>query len=370
MRVVYFSRGFGPHDRRFLAAQAAAGMEVEFLRLTGRRGREEPLPRGVQPVLWNGGRETPLVTWPPLLAGQLRSVLDRIRPDVVHAGPIQDGALTAALAGARPLVAMSWGFDLLEDARKGRGRWAARRALRGTDILFCDCDAVRREAVSLGMDPDRIVVFPWGVDLRRFRPGRSQGVRRGLGWRKEFIVLATRSWERRYGIEVLLEAFAAAARREPRLRLLLLGDGSLRARILRRVEDAEVRAKVHLPGVVDQGWLPAFYRSADLYVSPSHVDGTSVSLLEAMACGLPVAVSDIAANREWVQSGAQGWWFRDGDAQALADVLVDAASRSKRLEGMGRRNRSVVERRADWRRAPRFLTDTYTRALRIAREGG
>ena len=368
MRVVYVSRGYGPHDRRFLAAQAAAGLQVGFLRLTGRRGRDEPLPPGVETLLWDGARETPALRWPPLLAGQLRSALKRARPDVVHAGPLQDVALAAALAGVRPLVAMSWGFDLLEDARRGPGRRAARRALQGADLLLCDCDAVRREAVNLGMDADRIVVFPWGVDLRQFRPGRSRSVRSALGWEGEFILVATRSWERRYGIEVLLEGFAVAVRREPRLRLVLIGDGSLRPYVLRRIEDPEVSSKVRLPGVVDQEWLPAFYRSADLYVSPSHVDGTSVSLLEAMACGLPVVVSDIPGNREWVQPGAQGWWFPDGDAHALADVLVDATKRPERLKGMGRRNRRVVERRADWRRAPRFLADTYARAVRISRE--
>ncbi len=368
MRIVYVSRGYGPHDRRFLAAQVAAGLQVGFLRLGGRRGRDEPLPAGVELVLWGGGRETPAVRWPPLLAGQLRSALERARPDVVHAGPIQDVVLWAALAGVRPLVAMSWGFDLLQDARRGLGRWAARRALRGADLLLCDCDAVRGEAVGLGMDADRIVVFPWGVDLRRFRPGRSRTIRRALAWEKEFILLVTRSWERRYGIEVLLDAFTAAVRREPRLRLLLIGDGSLKSEVLRRMGDPEVGSRVYLPGVVDQEWLPAFYHSADLYVSPSHVDGTSVSLLEAMACGLAVAVSDIPGNREWVQPGAQGWWFPDGDTHGLADVLVEAPKRRERLDRMGRRNRYVVERRADWRRAPRLLADAYARAARISRE--
>src|SRR3989304_3810089 len=103
-------------------------------------------------------------------------------------------------------------------------------------------------------------------------------------------------------MKVRLGPSGGAVRREPGLRLLLIGDGSLRPKVLRRIEDAEVHSKVHLPGVVDQDWLPAFYRSADLYVSPSHVDGTSVSLLESMACGLSVAVSDIPGNREWVQS--------------------------------------------------------------------
>ncbi len=66
--------------------------------------------------------------------------------------------------------------------------------------------------------------------------------------------------------------------------------------------------------------------AADLYMSASHTDGSSVSLMEAMACGLPCAVSSIAGNQEWVQTGEQGWVFPDGDAEKLAEIML-AASR-------------------------------------------
>ena len=58
------------------------------------------------------------------------------------------------------------------------------------------------------------------------------------------------------------------------------------------------------------------YRAADLYLSASHSDGSSVSLMEALGCGLPVLVSDIPGNREWVTDGEQGWLFPDGDDAA------------------------------------------------------
>ena len=77
--------------------------------------------------------------------------------------------------------------------------------------------------------------------------------------------------------------------------------------------------RVQFGGQVSQRDLPRWYHKADLYISPSHIDGSSVSLMEALACGLPALVSDIPANREWVSEGVNGWLFPDGNADILAD---------------------------------------------------
>jgi L-malate glycosyltransferase len=76
-------------------------------------------------------------------------------------------------------------------------------------------------------------------------------------------------------------------------------------------------------GQVGQRDLPRWYHMADIYISPSHVDGSSVSLLEALACGLPCLVSDIPGNKEWVEEGVNGWLFRDGDVDDLAEKILN-----------------------------------------------
>ncbi len=80
--------------------------------------------------------------------------------------------------------------------------------------------------------------------------------------------------------------------------------------------------RVHFGGQVGQKDLPRWYHMADLYISPSHVDGSSVSLMEALASGLPCLVSDIPGNREWIEDGVNGWLFRDGDVDDLAEKIL------------------------------------------------
>jgi glycosyltransferase involved in cell wall biosynthesis len=272
---------------------------------------------------------------------------------------MQDSAFLAGLAGLRPLIGMSWGSDLLLGARRGVGRWTARWALSRCQLLLCDCQAVRQAALGLGATEDRIVVFPWGVDLDRFRPGRERRLRHALGWDSAFVLLSARAFEPIYGVDVLVDAFLLSAPSEPRLRLLLLGGGSLRPALERRIESAGLRARVHFAGPVPEEQLPDYYRSADLYVSASHSDGTSVSLLEAMACGRPVVVSDLASNQEWVRHEVNGWVFADGDRQALAAQLCRADGMRAQLSTMGRAARATVEQGANWRRSSRQLIDSY-----------
>jgi glycosyltransferase involved in cell wall biosynthesis len=370
MRVIYFSRDYTPHDHRFLEALAGTGHEIFYLRLedSGRRLESRPIPEGVETIDWLGGRRPARVTDGMGLLLDLRRVLRRVRPDLVHAGPVQSCAFLTVLAWFRPLVTMSWGSDLLLGARNGIGRLLAWLTLAGTDVLVCDCDVVRRVAVDLGMRHERIAVFPWGVDLTHFSPGGDGGLRDRLGWRSCLVLISTRSWEPVYGVDVLVEGFALAAQHLPSLRLLMLGDGSLRPRIERIVGEARLQDRVHFAGQVDQERLPDYYRAADLYVSASRSDGSSISLLEAMACGLPAVVSDIAGNREWVEPGVNGDWFGVGEPASLAGILSTISSDPARLGAMRSEARRTAEVRADWRRNFQELLRAY--ALAVTLNGG
>lgn len=364
MRILYLTQGVTGHDRRMVALLAGAGHRVHYLALDDVPAA--PLPDGVVWEAWPsrpaGDPRTP--EGARAFAPALREVIRRVRPDAVHAGPVQTGGLAAALAGARPRVVMSWGSDVLVDADRD-GDWAAatREALADADGFACDCRTVLERARAFApIDDERVALFPWGTDLQRFAPGSSP-LRDGVAGGREdaFVVLCTRSWEPIYGIDTLLAGFVRALERELML-LLLLGTGSLAPRVEAWIRDAGVDDSVVRPGAVAHDALPDWFRAADLYASCAHSDGTSVSLLEAMASGLPVLATDIPSNREWVDPGRNGWLAAAGDADAVADALLAAARTGPEgRRAMGARNRRVVEARADWPRAARPLLELYER---------
>ena len=350
MRILYFSRDYTTHDYRFLEALAQTSHEVFFMQLE-RRGHileDRPLPPKIELISWEGGKKPYRLQDSIKLVRSLRKVIHRIRPDIVHAGPIQTAAFLTVLSGFRNLVSMSWGYDLLYDANRNRfWQWATRYTLERSAAFVGDCDTIRELAVGMGMHPDRIVIFPWGVDLEHFKPkGEKNQVAQSD---QPFTILSTRSWEPIYGVEVLAEAFAIAAHNHPELHLVMTGNGSLSGKLRAAFRKAGVQDQVLFPGYIRQADLPTYYHSADLYVSASHSDGSSISLLEAMACSCPVLLSDIPGNLEWVEDGVQGWIFPDGNSEALAQAILQALLNRDRLASMGHAARQLVEKRADWK---------------------
>ncbi len=359
-RVLYFTRDYTPHDHRFLSALAQTEHQVYYLQLE-RRGHtleDRPIPPQIEQVPWKGGLQP--VGWSdiPRLYFDLRRVLAKIQPDLVHAGPLQRSAFLVALTGFQPLVSMSWGYDLIQDAqRNALWRWATRYTLRRSAVMVGDCETIRQLAMAHGISTERVITFPWGVDLERFSPGPAPGSA------DTFTLLSTRGWEPIYGVDVIAQAFVMLANQHPELRLLMLGGGS-QADLLRRIfERGGVQDQVRFPGHVSQVELPRYYRRCDIYLSASHSDGTSISLLEAMACGRPVIVSDIPGNREWVTPGKNGWLFADGNPAALAQAISQAIEQRPRLAEMGQASRQIAQERANWKRNFQHLLRAYQIAL-------
>ena len=155
------------------------------------------------------------------------------------------------------------------------------------------------------------------------------------------------------------------AREAPDLNLILLAGGSQGSTIRQILLNGGVLDRVTFGGQISQKEMPRWYHWADVYLSPSHVDGSSVSLMEALACGLPCLVSDIPANQEWVREGENGWLFPDGDVDALADRILMTVAQRRSLAKVGRAARKTAEARADWKKNAEVLMQTYRTILRL-----
>ncbi|MBK9602586.1 MAG: glycosyltransferase family 4 protein [Anaerolineales bacterium] len=358
MKLIYFSLGYSTHDYRFLKAISDGGHEVFFVQLEGNQRQVESrlVPENVNQVIWKGGREP--FKWSNLakLVRDFRRLVKEIQPDLIHAGPIQTCAFIAILSGFRPVLTMSWGFDLMDDVHKNKWwEWVTGYTLKRSTFFISDANVTRDMAVKYGMNPEKTIVFPWGVDLDHFRMKNAE-----VGTEQEgFVLFCNRSWETRYGVDVLARAFVKVTQEREDVRLILLGGGSQGAGIRRILQSGGVEEYVTFGGQISQTDLPRWYHMADLYISPSHVDGSSVSLMEALACGLPCLVSDIPANKEWVFENENGWLFRDGDANDLAEKILAAISQREKLPEIGRSSRRSAEMRADWKKNAEALMNVY-----------
>ena len=184
-----------------------------------------------------------------------------------------------------------------------------------------------------------------GIDCRSvYTPATVRNLewRRSHGIADEDIVVAqvgAFSPNKRH--DVLIEGFRIARRDAVRLKLVLIGDGPERPRMERLVGDGDLAQSVIFAGYVPR--VADFYRdTVDINVLASDEEGLGLVLLEGGACGLPGIGSDCTGIREVIQDGRTGHLFRQGDAQALAQKLLDLATSAERRVAMGRAARDFV----------------------------
>ena len=166
---------------------------------------------------------------------------------------------------------------------------------------------------------------------------------------------------------LLARAFIRALELDPplkaRLRLVMVGDGPLRA---------EARQLLEQAGVADLGWLPGerhdvpeILRGLDCFVLPSLGEGISNTILEAMASGLPVIATQVGGNPELVIEGQTGALVPTSDPEAMARALIDYASNPDQARATGRAGRAAVERRFSMEAMVAAYQELYDRSCRV-----
>ena len=267
--------------------------------------------------------------------------------DVIHIHGMNYHSATAVRAGrwvGRPTVtklANSGSASDVEKMRQNRQLWGARYLL--PSALACDRfvalnTAVVDELVAVGVPDDRIVSIPNGVPVEAI-PTRTDHRADGPA----NVVFVGRLHEQK-GIDTLLEATSRLD--EPaagRMRIDLIGEGPHRPGLESRIRDLGLGETVELIGAVDD--VPVRLRRADVFVLPSRAEGLSNALLEAMANGLPVIVSDVPGNRDVVDHEVNGLRFAAGDAEALANCLDRLVGDEESRARLGAEARRHVERK-------------------------
>ena len=234
-------------------------------------------------------------------------------------------------------------------------RWITMRVIRSADLVLVDSHVQRRAVLSLGCSPQKIILFPW-VDLKDLTDTiPDPSFRDRLGWHDKIIVVSVRKHEPNYAVDTLIRAVPVALATAPNLRFLVFGSGTQTARLVRLAQELRVKKFVHFAGTVPRGNLLRYVKDCDIYASTSVTDGTSSSLVEAMSLGIPVVVTSIAGNVEWVADGVNGLMFNKGDSQALARAIVRLVVNRLESECMARRARKEIDERVKWELASKEL---------------
>lgn len=285
--------------------------------------------------------------------GEIRRLVDRIQPDLVHAMRIPFEGMAAALAApAAPLLVSVWGndFTLYAPANPLLGA-LTRRVMRRADALHVDCARDLRLARVWGYDASKpAVVLPGsgGVDLAVFHPGPEADENVDLGIRPDQPVVINPRGIRAYvRNDTFFQAIPLVLERRANTVFLCCGmrGEPLAERWVARLGIAH--AVRLLPGV-PRDRLAGLFRLAQVSVSPSVHDGTPNTLLEAMACGSLPVLGDIESIREWVTDGVNGLLCDPGDPASLAEAILRALGDPGFRRAAAAHNAALIAQRAEY----------------------
>ena len=314
---------------------------------------------------------------------RLREIVERHRPDVLHAHSPVLNVLPALWVGRRfaiPIVyemRASWEDAAVDHGTTTEGslRYRASRgletlALRRVDQITTICEGLRRDIESRGIAAQKITVIPNAVEVERFRFGAEPdaGLRAALGLDGTTVLGFAGSFYAYEGLDLLLAAFARLVPRNPRLRVLLVGGGPEERALRAQATALGIADLVLFTGRVSHAEVGRYYSLIELLVYPRHRMRlteivTPLKPLEAMAQGRILLASDVGGHRELIRDGDTGFLFPAGDAAALAERIELVLSRRTEWPDVAARGRRFVERERTWTASVARYAGVYERAL-------
>jgi len=296
-----------------------------------------------------------------LLTG-LRSAI-RSWPDVIVAhwvlpmGPI---AALIAFVVRRPLVIVVHGSDINRYGTSGFLFWLRRRALARASRVVAVSQALAEQLSELGVPSELTSHVPMGVDTELFlAPGgnaaaarqRRDAARADLqisSDRPALLFVGDLIVDK--GVQELATAWKELIAGGCEVDLWFVGEGPLKGCLKAELGHAAGVGTVLFPGRVPQRQLASWYHAADLFVLPSHAEGTPVAVMEALTCGLPIVASDVGGIPEVVRDGVTGRLVPARDPAFLRRTLADLLSVPEKLDRYGEElRRSPVQHSVEQR---------------------
>ena len=281
----------------------------------------------------------------------IRNLVKKIKPDILHAHQVLPFGLYGALSGFHPFVVTAWGSDVLICPKESKiMKYAVPFTLRRADLVTCDAEHIKWPLVELGAESHKINLIYFGVDTNKFKPGqRNKKISEELEIFDSPVVISLRSLEPLYNTESLIASIPLVLEKIPETKFIIAGKGSQEQKLKELAKFMGVLDVIRFVGQIPNNELAKYLTSSDVYVSTSLSDaGLAASTAEAMACGLPVVITDFGDNRKWVEDGVNGFIVPLKDPKALAEKIIYLLKHEDIRKKFGMRNRRIIEERNNY----------------------
>lgn len=287
----------------------------------------------------------------------IKKIISDLKPDIVNAHYLTSYGFLAALTRIKPLVVSTWGSDILVTPKRNIiYKKLTEFVIKRSNLITSDSNFMSEEIVNLGGKKENIITAPMGIDITNFNlVGRSTENRNTF--------LSMRTLCKNSNIEYILTAFKNVIKEKPDAKLIITNSGELEREILDLIKKLALESNVEFLGFIDRERVEELLKTCDVYLSTPTSDSTSVNLLEAMACGIFPIVSNIPANKEWIESEINGLIVEALNVDKLTKAMLKALENNSLRECAINVNHKIINERAIWSDNMAYIRENYVKLI-------
>lgn len=291
---------------------------------------------------------------------QLKGIVKKHNPDFVHAHYASSYGILGALSGVHPFVLSVWGSDVFLFPKKNNlFRAILKYNLKKADLVLSTSEVMARET-SKYTNKD-IKITPFGVNTEVFYKTQDKSIESN-----DITIGTIKKLDYIYGVDLLIKAFAIVIKRNSNLKMNLviagIGNEIDNLKVLAKTEG--VSSSTDFLGKIDQEKVVECLNDFDIYVALSRSESFGVAIIEAMACGTPVVVSDVGGLPEVVQNNVSGMVVKSESIDAAVEAIQELIDNKSLREKYSKNGRIRVKEKYDWEKNVDLMLENYSDLLK------
>ena len=352
MRIAILASGRSYHATRWASGLSERGLKVGFFTI---HSVERPLASDIDVFSLGSGSKADYL----LSANRVRASLKQWKPDLIHCHYATGYGLLGKLSGQKNRIVSLYGSDVFDFPFKSYiHKKLLYYIIHGASAVLSTSHVMADKFHKIYPDLSMPVVTPFGVDINKFVPVNNiaDGAVINIGIVKKM--------ERKYGVDVLIDAFSEVIKTNPKYdwRLNIVGEGSQRMALEEQVRILGLQSNINFIGAIQNNRVPGFLAKQNVFIVPSRDESESfgVAAVEAQACGLPVIASDVGGLPEVISDGETGFIIPKENKDALAQAIEKICLNDELRQNMSVAARENAVRKYNWSNNLDQMIEIYT----------
>ena len=297
---------------------------------------------------------------------KVKRILKALNPDLVHSFYALGYGFLARHGAHRPILLSVMGSDVYEDIEHSLIlKRIVRKNIVKADVVCSTSNIMAVQIQTLISEPIDIEITPFGVDTTVFHPK----IEAQKDDEHDFVIGTAKAMEPKYGIDILINAFADFCNKYPqkKFKLIIAGDGIELPKLKRLAKSLKVEKNCIFLGNVAYEEIPDLLRKFNIFVALSRFDSESfgVAVVEALSCELPVIVSSAGGLKEVVENGVSGIVVSRNNALEASEAMISIFENEVMSMSLGRCGREKVKREYEWEDSVSRMEALYRKLLAI-----